>query len=225
MQNSMNIHKLARIGCTLPWLLSGVFWLGQPATALADEYIETVRVTCVPEIPLFSIEYLSINDNAGFMQQNWFRTHNDAAAWRQLRKYGYLPASKFDAVCKLPKATYRVWGHMPERQPRGECGGDPRPVLSLSREDKILLSRVYLLESCIPRSSGGHVNAIMVHGETEGNAEVLEMQLRDQDGRSEDLWHIKTTLDQETLDCLVSKPGYLRGGGAIYDAQRDCGVR
>jgi len=216
-----SIKLLRRLTCIAGWVAWSVVPAIQPNMAFADEYITTVRVTCAPEIPLFSIEYLAINDTANFMWHNWYKTHSDDASWRQIRKYGFLPASRFDYTCKLPKATYRIRGHMPPLMDHGECGGDPRPSLTLTRDSEVVLDKVYLLGSCIFGNDSGHLGKIDIHGATDGDAEVVDAQLYDNEGHSADLWAIKTAT-QDMLDCLVKRPPFLKGEGYIYDARHDC---
>lgn len=173
--------------------------------AKADEYIETVRITCIPEIPLLQIEYVAINDASNFLDRNGFGRVAEASQWQKLRKYGYVPARRFDVTCKLPNATYRIWGHRPNRRERGECGGDPRASLSVARADILLIDKVYLEPSCF-NSRTGHLNPIIIYGGLDGRGENVSAMLRDNEGKSEDLWSVRRQIRQSLLDCIVTPP-------------------
>jgi hypothetical protein len=179
---------------------------GVPAgPALADEYIETVRVTCIPEIPLLQIEYVAINDSSDFLDRAGRGSTARAPQWQKLRKYGYLPARRFDMTCKLPGTTYRIWGNQPDRQPRGECGGDPRASVSVSRADKVIIDKVYLEPSCLTTSTG-HLNPIVIYGGVEEYSENVSATLHDNSGKTEVLWQVGRQLRQDLLDCIVTRP-------------------
>ncbi len=220
IRQALRLVRAAGFGlCLTCDLFAGV----SAAPAHADQYIETVRVTCAPEIPLFRIEYSAINEDASFFLYQ--RTVNHVKnPWRLIRKYGYLPAEKFDYTCKLPNATYRILGSTPPHLDHGECGGNPRTRLSLLINGTVILDKVYLTETCFPEESPAHLGTIDAHGGYDGwGGGALDVQLYDNDGHSADLWGIGP-LDQKTMDCIITKPGFLKESG-IYDARHACGIR
>lgn len=173
--------------------------------AKADQYIETVRITCVPEIPLLQIEYVAVNDASNFLHRNGYGRGATVQQWQKLRKYGYVPARNFDVTCKLPNATYRMWGHQPNRRESGECGGDPRASLSVARADVILIDQIYLEPSCF-NSRTGHLNPIIIYAGLDGPGENVTAELRDNDGKSEYLGYVRRQIRQSLLDCIVTPP-------------------
>ena len=198
---------------------------GSVSPAHADQYIETVRVTCAPEIPLFRVEYDAITESPSFFMYQ--RAHNHIKnPWSLIRKYGYLPANRFDYTCKLPQETYRIWGSMPPLLVQGECGGDPRPTLNLSRSNNLILDKVYLSETCIPGHVSSHVGTIDIHGGIDGwGPEVVDVMLYDNNGHVEDLWGVTRKLDQQILDCIAAQPGFQKGSAAVYEARKACKER
>lgn len=120
-----------------------------PADALADQPLELVRITCIPEMRYLEVENKDYPSEATTWIQFGFINgkEKDAKAgmkkrWKILRERGLYPPENLVYQCKLPESTYEVVIEKDDPRASGECGGSPTATINLKRNGKDWISKV-----------------------------------------------------------------------------------
>ena len=129
-------------------LLSFLLILFAFAMACADTSVDFLRITCIPEVNYFEVEYKSVGgDWLSFVDKENRKRYS---IWR---KHGYYDPRNLRYECKLPESTYLITSAQPPPSARGMCGAAPSITLSLLCNDKIWLDNVIFGENCFHRPS------------------------------------------------------------------------
>jgi hypothetical protein len=144
-----------------------------PADAQADQPLELVRITCIPEMRYFEVESKDYPSEA--TTWIWFGFINgkekDEKAgrkkrWRILKERGLYPPEKLVYQCKLPESTYELT--MAKGAPRasGQCGAAPTATMNLKRNGQDWVSNVLFGNSdCFRRPT---ISSIAINDGKEG---------------------------------------------------------
>ena len=131
------------------WFSLVMFYFWSPAEARADQPLELVRITCIPEMRYFEVESKDYPSEA----TTWIRfgfingKEKDEKAgrkkrWKILTARGLYPPEKLAYQCKLPESTYDVTITKPEPQASGACGASPTATINLKRNGQTWISNV-----------------------------------------------------------------------------------
>ncbi len=188
------------------------------SNARADQPINLIQTLCIPEpgIDYFSVRLQSFDEIANYGVNN--EDHR-----KVLEKYGLLPTRKFSYTCKLLHHTYTITGHRPPHREKGQCGGDPRVVLSLKRDDETVLDQVFFEPSCFSElfdDSHPYIESIVVEDEI-SSAHDQYVQVILSDGltkKSTRLHETFKSLNHDQLYCLGEK-GFFKKKGRFASAR------
>jgi hypothetical protein len=129
-------------------LLCALLLVAAMKPAFADWTEHFARVTCIPELGYFSVDYKAINSYAAYADRR--NNENPLDAWR---KHGYLPAWDIAYQCELSEATYNVTTTQPAARATGMCGADPEISMTVVRNTKVILQSVVFGRSCFEAPS------------------------------------------------------------------------
>ncbi len=194
-----------------------IFLMFYANTVWADQPIDLVKVLCIQKkgMPYFSVEVDSFAEAADYIYFGKSEGNETTKEQRiaALRGYGLIYPKDFKYECVLENVTYRITGNEPPHAERGMCGGDPRLVISLYMNEKLLLKDVYMAPSCFTELSGEtnpYINKIVVDegvkgwGETSilasvtGKTEKKLLSLLNQFTEDSSKY-----IDQNYIDCIV----------------------
>lgn len=131
--------------------------LSSTSTVCADTSVEFLRITCIPEVNYFAVEYKVVaGDWLSFVDKENRKRYS---LWR---KHGYYDPRNLRYECKLPESTYLITSAQTPPS-AGMCGASPNIILSLLRNDKIWLDNVIFGTDCFGRPSITQVE-IQEHG-------------------------------------------------------------
>ncbi len=173
-------------------------WSVFPAvSAFADQPVRVIEITCAPELSIFTAS-----------TKTFYNISTDSNA--ALKRHGLFLANKFDYTCKLPEASYRIYGSTPDAQPKGICGGSPRTMLNVKRNENYLLKEIYFSPSCINEASPYITSIIIEESPKDFSHRVATVRLFDDEKRidmSGSIFSVtrtkKTILNQKRLDCFA----------------------
>jgi hypothetical protein len=117
------------------------FLLTSPAWA--DYSVDFLRITCVPEVRYFEVEYRALPDDAVFGGGG--TSPDPLRTWRE---HGYFDPRDLHSECRLPESTYVVTATQSPASDRGQCGGAPSIRLSLQRNGQPWLDDVTFGADC-----------------------------------------------------------------------------
>jgi hypothetical protein len=143
----MNVSSGVIVKTCLVLMLLLSVW--NPADAQADQPLELVRITCIPEMRYFEVESKDYPSKA----TTWIRfgfingKEKDAKAgekkrWRILKERGLYPPENVIYQCKLPESTYELVMVKDQSRETGECGGAPTATMTLKRNGQEWVSHV-----------------------------------------------------------------------------------
>jgi hypothetical protein len=130
------------------WFILGTFYLWSPAEARADQPLELVRITCMPEMRYFEVESKDYPSEAstwiwsGFEVKEKDEKSGRKKRWRILKGHDLYPPEKLAYQCKLPESTYELTVTKDEARASGQCGGAPTATINLKRNGKDWISNV-----------------------------------------------------------------------------------
>ena len=130
------------------WFLLVMFYCWSPAEARADQPLELVRITCIPEMRYFEIESKDYPSEAttwiwfGFEVKEKHERAGRKKRWRILKEHGLYPPEKLVYQCKLPESTYELVMAKDEPRASGECGAAPIATMNLLRNGQEWVSHV-----------------------------------------------------------------------------------
>jgi hypothetical protein len=119
-----------------------------PADARADQPLELVRITCIPEMRYFEIESKNYPSEAttwiwsGFEVKEKDEKAGRQKRWRILKERGLYTTEKLVYLCKLPESTYELVMTKGLTRASGECGGAPTATMNLKRNGQDWVSHV-----------------------------------------------------------------------------------
>jgi hypothetical protein len=153
---------------------------------LADQPISLIQTLCIPEpgIDYFSVRLQTFAEIANYINLGHGRTPKEEreARLKTLEKYGLIYPTEFSYTCKLLNHTYTITGHRPPPRERGMCGGDPRLVLSLKRDDEIILDDVFFESSCfsdLSKDPFSYVESFSVEDGSAAHGQYIEAVVSD----------------------------------------------
>lgn len=113
-----------------------IVMFGAPPAA-ADYQVDFLRITCVPEAGFFEIEHHSVHNNPA--------AEAPEEAWA--RQGLYAPSGK-ERECKLKGVTYKVVAEQAGPRAAGMCAAAPDMIVSVLRNDVVMLDKVVFGFSC-----------------------------------------------------------------------------
>jgi hypothetical protein len=194
-----------------------------PKLVWADQPIELIKTLCMPEkgIQRFSVSTQEFYELAKYLQFG----RGDKSTTKEerekiLEKHGLIVPNDFSFECRLHSHAYKIYGHRPELQDRGMCGGDPRIVLSLARDGVLILDKVFLEKSCLSGYQSYFVKDFSIDEFIPGWGGG-QTYLTLSDGQDEEFILFKPgqPLTQSVLNCMESK-NYLKSnaGRALFES-------
>ena len=93
-----------------------------PVVAWADEYLEFVRITCIPEARYFYFEYKFVSGPAG-LTDDYLDDKKRLESMRVWQSHGYFDPANLEQDCRIPGSTYRLLTIQPLPSEHGMCGG------------------------------------------------------------------------------------------------------
>ncbi len=121
-----------------------IFFWPAKGWALAEDFVKTL---CMPE-KTFS---LFMADRHHFIEQDGMGGDPERRA--VLLKYGLLAERHFNYTCSLGH-EYKINGHYQQRKSQGQCGGDPRTIISLTQDGQLIFKDVFFSDSCFQNRKG-----------------------------------------------------------------------
>ncbi len=149
----------------IAFCLLALFLCAVPKSSQADEFLQAVRVTCIPEMQIFNVDSVFFNydwpvpKKEDINNKTYFSKYRDA-----LKKHDLLLLpGEYKFSCKLKSGNYRIEGFMREPQARGECGGMPRITLSLYKDNHPVLKNVFFTPWCHERGDHAYIESIIIN--------------------------------------------------------------
>jgi len=172
--------------------------------AKADEQAEFVKPLCMSEdwTRHFSVHREVIQGMAdSIYRQDKYPEVNKGRVNALARNYHLLFADKFSYSCSLT-STYPVFGNRPTSNPECDYGG--QIVLSVKRDDHLILDQVPFSPWCVNRPS-----AYVADFNADDNEHDTTITISNGESQRElPLNHFSRPLTAVDVDCLVRK-GYL----------------
>ena len=119
-----------------------------PVAVQADQPLELVRITCIPEMRYFEVESKDYPSEAttwirfGFEVKEKDEKAGRKKRWTILKERGLYRPEKLIYQCKLPESTYELVMEKGEPRASGECGGAPTATMTLKKNGQEWVSHV-----------------------------------------------------------------------------------
>lgn len=142
----MNVFSVMIVKTCLVFMLLLSVW--NPADAQADQPLELVRITCIPEMRYLEIENKDFPSEAttwvwsGFEAKEKDQKAGRKKRWGILRTHDLYPPEKLAYQCKLPESVYELTITKDESSAHGQCGASPTATINLKRNGKDWISNV-----------------------------------------------------------------------------------
>ncbi len=126
------------MGCSRLTVLSlAILCIASAANVKADSATDFVKVTCLPEVDLFEIEQVTLNDLA-------VGGESRLESWR---KNGFVSPRKLSAKCALKSVTVQYDVDQEAGSAR-QCGAHPEITASLKIDSTVWFENIWFGNSC-----------------------------------------------------------------------------
>ncbi len=125
-----------------------------PLCASADQAMQMLRVSCIPEANYFDIdvkyyhELVDFDDTIVVDGNKVKPSKRKGHESKMLAKYGIYFPRNFSYECKLSTGTIKIIGKQPMPSPSGQCGASPTPNISIWQDNVPWIENVLLGENC-----------------------------------------------------------------------------
>jgi hypothetical protein len=113
-------------------------------TAKADYTVDFVRIACIRDAQFLDVEYLGVHNPA----ITTLGGRSGTARAEIMSRHGFFDPSNLSYECSLPDSKYKIVATYPPT-----CGALSDIVLSLYKDDELLIDHVVFGTSCTDRAS------------------------------------------------------------------------